>query len=96
MTLAEILAEVAQAVGRRPPWLRVPHKVLFPVAVGAELAARITGRDPFVTLDGVRMSRKKMYFSSEKASRELGYTPRPARQAIADAVGWFEANGYLR
>jgi dihydroflavonol-4-reductase len=96
MTLAEILAEVAQAVGRRPPWLRVPHRVLFPVAVGAELAARITGRDPFVTLDGVRMSRKKMYFSSEKASRELGYTPRPARQAIADAVGWFEANGYLR
>src|SRR5260370_7025884 len=95
MTLAEILAEVAQAVGRRPPWLRVPHSVLFPVAVGAELAARITGRDPFVTLDGVRMSRKKMYFSSEKASRELGYTPRPARQAIADAVGWFEANGYL-
>src|SRR5438270_12873115 len=96
MTLAEILAEVAQAVGRRPPWLRVPHRVLFPVAVGAELAARITGRDPFVTLDGVRMSRKKMYFRSEKASRELGYTPRPARQAIADAVGWFEANGYLR
>jgi dihydroflavonol-4-reductase len=96
MTLAEILAEVAQAVGRRPPWLRVPHRVLFPVAVAAELAARITGRDPFVTLDGVRMARKKMYFSSEKASRELGYTPRPARQAIADAVGWFEANGYLR
>ncbi|HEX9534628.1 MAG TPA: hopanoid-associated sugar epimerase [Stellaceae bacterium] len=96
ITLAEILAEVAQAVGRRPPWLRVPHSVLFPVAVGAELAARITGRDPFVTLDGVRMSRKKMYFSSEKASRELGYTPRPARQAIADAVGWFRDNGYLQ
>jgi dihydroflavonol-4-reductase len=42
------------------------------------------------------MSRKKMYFTSEKASRELGYAPRPARDAIADAVGWFEANGYLR
>jgi dihydroflavonol-4-reductase len=96
MALAEILAEVAQAVGRRPPWLRVPHSVLFPVAIGAELAARATGRDPFVTLDGVRMSRKKMYFSSEKASRELGYRPRPAREAIADAVGWFEANGYLK
>jgi dihydroflavonol-4-reductase len=96
MALADILAEVAQAVGRRPPWLRVPHGVLFPVAIGAELAARVTGRDPFVTLDGVRMSRKKMYFSSEKASRELGYTPRPARQAIADAVGWFRDNGYLQ
>jgi dihydroflavonol-4-reductase len=96
MALAEILAEVAQAVGRRPPWLRVPHGVLFPVAIGAELAARVTGRDPFVTLDGVRMSRKKMYFTSEKASRELGYAPRPAREAIADAVSWFEAQGYLK
>jgi dihydroflavonol-4-reductase len=96
MALAEILAEVAQAVGRRPPWLRVPHGVLFPVAIGAELAARVTGRDPFVTLDGVRMSRKKMYFTSEKASHELGYASRAARQAIADAVSWFEANGYLK
>jgi dihydroflavonol-4-reductase len=96
MALAEILAEVAQAVGRRPPWLRVPHGVLFPVAIGAELAARVTGRDPFVTLDGVRMSRKKMYFTSKKASRELGYAPRPAREAIADAVSWFEAQGYLK
>jgi dihydroflavonol-4-reductase len=96
MTLAEILAEISAVMGRRPPWLRVPHSVLFPVAIGAELAARVTGRDPFVTFDGVRMSRKKMYFSSEKASRELGYAPRPAREAIADAVGWFKANGYLK
>jgi dihydroflavonol-4-reductase len=96
MALAEILAEVARAVGRRPPWLRVPHGVLFPVAIGAELAARVTGRDPFVTLDGVRMSRKKMYFTSEKASHELGYASRPAREAIADAVRWFAANGYLK
>jgi dihydroflavonol-4-reductase len=96
LTLAEILAEVSQAVGRRPPWLRIPHPALLPVAFGAELAARVTGRDPFVTMDGVRMSRKKMYFSSAKASRELGYTPRPARDGIADAVAWFAANGYLK
>jgi dihydroflavonol-4-reductase len=96
LTLAGILAEVAAAVGRRAPRLRVPHSALLPVAFGAELAARISGREPFVTLDGVRMSRKKMYFSSEKASREFGYTPRPARQAIADAVSWFRDNGYLQ
>jgi len=96
MSLAEILAEVSRVVGRRPPRLRVPHTVLFPVAFGAELAARITGREPFVTLDGIRMSRKKMYFTSQKASRELGYVPRPAREAIADAVGWFRSNGYLK
>jgi dihydroflavonol-4-reductase len=96
MSLAEILAEVAQAVGIRPPRLRLPHSVLFPVAVGAELAARVTGREPFLTLDGVRMSRKKMYFTSEKASREFGYRPRPGREAIADAVSWFRAIGYLK
>jgi dihydroflavonol-4-reductase len=96
MSLAEILAEVSQAAGRRRPRLRLPHNVLFPVAIGAELTARITGREPLVTLDGVRMSRKKMYFSSEKAARELGYRPRPAREAIADAVSWFRANGYLQ
>ena len=95
MSLADILAEVSQAVGRRPPRLQIPHAALFPIAFGAELAARFTGREPFVTLDGVRMSRKKMYFTSAKASQELGYRPRPAREAIADAVSWFRANGYL-
>jgi len=96
MSLADILAEVCRAVGRRPPRLRVPHGVVFPVAIGAELAARFTGREPLITLDGVRMSRKKMYFSSEKASGELGHRPRPAREAIVDAVSWFRANGYLK
>jgi dihydroflavonol-4-reductase len=96
MSLAEILAEVSRAVGRPPPRLRIPHAALFPIGFGAELMARVTGREPFITLDGIRMSRKKMYFTSEKAVRELGYRPRAAREAIADAVGWFRANGYLQ
>jgi dihydroflavonol-4-reductase len=96
MSLAEILAMVCRAVGKRPPWLRLPHGALIPVAIGAELAARITGRQPLITLDAVRMSRKRMYFSSGKASRELGYRPRPARDAIVDAITWFRANGYLK
>ncbi|HWB49946.1 MAG TPA: hopanoid-associated sugar epimerase [Stellaceae bacterium] len=95
MSLAEILAEVARLVGRRPPALKIPYAVVLPIAAGAELMARVTGREPFTTLDGVRMSRKKMYFSSAKAMRVLGYAPRSAQQAIADAVAWFEANGYL-
>jgi dihydroflavonol-4-reductase len=96
MSLAEILDAVSRAVGRRPPRLKIPHTMLFPIAFGAEFAARITGREPFVTLDGVRMSRKKMYFSSSKAVRELGYKARSAREAIAVAVEWFNANGYLQ
>jgi dihydroflavonol-4-reductase len=70
--------------------------MVLPIAAGAEMMAWLTGREPFTTLDGVRMSRKKMYFSSAKARRALGYAPRPAREAIADAVKWFEANRYLR
>ncbi|HEX3883459.1 MAG TPA: hopanoid-associated sugar epimerase [Stellaceae bacterium] len=95
MSLAEILLEVTRIAGRRPPRLRIPYGVVLPVAFFAELAARITRREPFVTLDGARMSRKKMFFSSARAMRELGYNPRPARAALADAVAWFAANGYL-
>jgi dihydroflavonol-4-reductase len=96
LSLVDILGEVARAVGRRPPALKIPYAVVLPIAAGAEMMARITGREPFTTLDGVRMSRKKMYFSSAKAMRELGYAPRPAKDAIADAIVWFEANGYLQ
>jgi dihydroflavonol-4-reductase len=95
MPLAEILEHVARAAGRRPPRLKVPYPVAFAAAAIGSAHARLTGRQPFTTLDGVRMSRKKMYFSSAKARRELGYDPRPAREAISDAVDWFAANGYL-
>jgi dihydroflavonol-4-reductase len=96
MNLAEILAEVARVTGRRPPRLRFPHLAVLPIAAGAQAVARLTGREPFATVDGVKMARKKMFFSSARAIEELGYAPRPAQQAIADAVSWFKANGYLR
>ena len=95
MSLADILALVARLSGRRPPALKVPYAVILPVAVGAEALARLTGREPFVTLDGARMSKKRMYFSSAKAVAQLGYAARPAAEAVADAVGWFRVNGYL-
>jgi dihydroflavonol-4-reductase len=96
LSLAAILADVARAVGRHPPRLKIPYPVAFSAAAIGAAVARLTGREPFTTLDGVRMSKKKMYFSSAKAMRELSYKPRPAREAIADAVGWFTANGYLK
>jgi len=95
LPLAAILAEVARAAGVRAPRIRVPYAIAYSAAIGAELTARLRGNEPFITRDGVRMSRKRMYFNSAKASRKLGYKPRPARQAIADAVGWFKAKGYL-
>lgn len=96
LALSEILAIVAEATERRAPRLKIPYGVVLPVAVGAEMMARLTRREPFVTIDGARMSRKKMFFSSARAIRELGYAPRPAREAIVDAVAWFRANGYCR
>lgn len=96
LSLVEILAEVARFTGRRPPALKIPHGALLPIAVGAQAIARLTGREPFTTVDGVRMARKKMFFSTARAVEELGYAPRDARLAITDAVVWFNGNGYLR
>ena len=96
MSLKAILGAVAQAAGRRPPWIKLPHGVVLPIAYAAEAWSRVSGGgEPFATVDGVRMSRKKMYFSHAKAACELGYSPRPAAHALADAVRWFKDHGYL-
>jgi len=95
MALADILAEIARLTGRRPPAMRLPHNLIVPVAWFAESWDRIAGGEPFVTLDGIRMARKRMYFSSDKARKDLGYAPRPSGEALADAVAWFRDNGYL-
>ena len=95
LTLAEILVAVAEIVHRPAPKWRLPHDVVMPIAFLAELWARLTGREPFVTRDGVRLARKRMFFSSDHAIKELGYQPRPAKVAIADAVSWFTQHGYL-
>ena len=96
MSLAEILTEIAQICDRKPPTIRIPHAAIMPIAHLAELWTRITGgSEPFVTVDGVKMARKKMYFSSDKAVRELGYHARPAQEGLVDAVAWFRENGYL-
>jgi len=93
MSLATILARIAILTGRRPPTRRVPIAAVWPIAMAAEGFGRLTGREPFVTLDGLRMARHKMYFSSEKARRELGYEPRPAEAGLADAIAWFRQAG---
>ncbi|MDA0652535.1 MAG: NAD-dependent epimerase/dehydratase family protein [Proteobacteria bacterium] len=96
LPLSEILAEIAQICGRKPPTIRIPHAAIMPIAHLAELWTRISGgSEPFVTVDGVKMARKKMYFSSHKATRELGYRARPAHEAFVDAVAWFRENLYL-
>jgi dihydroflavonol-4-reductase len=96
MTLREILAQIAQLVGRRAPRIRLPHAALMPIAFVAEALAKASGRSTRITLESVRMSRKRMFYSSAKAMRDLGYSSRAPQAAFADALVWFRERGLLR
>lgn len=95
-TLAEMLVEIARIVGRRPPKVALPTGPLFPLAWANEKWAGLAGREPFLTLDSLRMARHRMYYSSAKAERELGYRARPYAEALTDAIAWFRAEGMVR
>ncbi|MBN9588985.1 MAG: NAD-dependent epimerase/dehydratase family protein [Alphaproteobacteria bacterium] len=94
--LRQMLGDIAFLSGRRPPTIKLPRAPLFPLAWAAEAAARVTGKEPFLTADALRMSRHRMFFSSAKAERELGYKARHYRQGLEDALAWFAQNGYLK
>ncbi len=97
MHLKEILKELALIAGHVPPRIRIPHSAATVMACVAEGCAKIAGdREPRVTLDGVKMARKYMFFSSGKAKQNLGYRPRPVREGLVDAVNWFRHNGYCK
>lgn len=89
MFLADILREVAHLAHRKPPAIRLPHAAVLPIAYLCEVWAQLANQEPMVCADGVRLARKHMFFTSEKASRELGYRSRPAREALRDAVAYF-------
>jgi len=95
LSLREILQLVAEHTGRSATTVRLPHWAVYPIAAVGEAVALVTKREPRATLDGVRMAKKHMYFSSAKAERELSYRWRPAEQAIADAIDWFKSHGYF-
>jgi dihydroflavonol-4-reductase len=94
--LHAMLAEIARMIGRRPPRLRFPVAAVYPLAVATELWSRVSGREPFVTREGLRMARQHMFFQDAKARRELGYVSRPYQEGIADAIAWFRGVGYLK
>jgi dihydroflavonol-4-reductase len=94
--LGDMLRDIAQRVGRKPPTVRLPRRLIFPIAYGAEAIAHFTGREPFVTTTGLKLAKDRMFFSTAKAERELGYRARPYTEAIAEAIAWFRQNGYLK
>jgi dihydroflavonol-4-reductase len=90
LTLAEILRKLARITGRKAPTLRLPYAVAWCAGACSTAWAEITGVAPRVPLDAVRMARKKMWVSHQKARRELGFEPGPADAALARAVEWFQ------
>ncbi len=96
VALGAMLGEIARILGRKPPKVELPVGPLFPLAWAAERWARVSGREPFLTLDSLRMARHHMYYSSAKAERELGYKARPYAEALVEALDWFRAQGMVR
>lgn len=94
LSLKAILDAIAEIAGVPAPRVRIPHDAVLPIAWAAERLAQLTGKEPFATVDGIRMARKFMYFSHDKAVQQLGYRPRPAREGLAAAIKWFRENGY--
>jgi len=94
LTLAGILEKLAGITGIAAPRVKLPYAVAYAAGVVTTGWARITGRPPRAPLDAVRMAKKKMWVSHEKARRELGYSPAPVDGALGRAVEWFQANGY--
>lgn len=95
MLLRDLLCEIARLSGRRAPSVKLSPSMVLPVAYVVELIARLSGRAPLVTVDGVRLARKHMFFSHARAENELGYRPRPAVSAIADALDWYRRERML-
>ena len=97
LTLRQILLLLAELTGRPAPRFKVPYVLALGVAyLDAALARIIPGREPFAPPVGVKLSKKKMFFDSNKAVRELGWTQTPVHEALRKAVRWFMDNGYVK
>ena len=95
LTLEQIFSKLGHIIGKPAPKMRVPYFVAFAFGAASTAWAGITGKEPLAPLDGVRMSKKKMWVRHDKAARELGYLPGSANVALERAVDWFRMNGYV-
>jgi dihydroflavonol-4-reductase len=96
MTLKEILEALSSITGRPAPRVQLPHAVALAAGYADEWIARLTGREPQIPVEGVKMSRHRMFVASDKAEKELGYKPGPVEAALERAVRWYEASGYVK
>jgi dihydroflavonol-4-reductase len=96
MTLKQILDALAQITGRPAPRMKMPHAVALAAGYADQWISRLTGREPQIPVEGVKMSRHRMFVESDKAERELGYEPSSVEAALERAVRWYEEHGYIR
>ena len=97
LTFKKILEMISKLCGNKPPKIRLPRKPLYPIGYLFEIFARLLNlKNPMLTVDMIKMAEKKMFFSSEKAKKELNYKYKSAKIALKDAIQWFIDNGYCR
>jgi dihydroflavonol-4-reductase len=94
LTLKQILEIVALMYGKHAPKVKIPYKFAYFVGFVSTAWSHVTHCPPGIALESVKMARKKMFFSSEKAVHELGLPQSPVENSIADAVHWFIDHGY--
>jgi dihydroflavonol-4-reductase len=94
VTLGRMLGDIAALCGRKAPTVSLPRGPLYPLALLSEAWAQVSGKEPMLTRDALNMSKRRMFFASAKAQRELGYGARPYGEGLADAMAWFRQHGY--
>lgn len=95
LTLKQILDKMSAITGLPSPTMKVSHGVAMAFAFFDEtIQGKLLGREPRATVESVRMGRKKMFASSAKAQRELGFRVVPVYEALREAIAWFRAHGY--
>jgi dihydroflavonol-4-reductase len=95
LSLKQMLDILAAISGRSAPRWKFPHVLAYAVGYMDTAVARLTGREPRIPLEGVRMARHKMFVDASKAKRELGFAPGPVEAALDRAARWYELNGYV-
>jgi dihydroflavonol-4-reductase len=96
MTLKEILQALSVISGRPAPRVKLPHAVALAAGYADQWISRLIGREPQIPVEGVKMSRHRMFVASSKAEKELGYEPGSVEAALARAVRWYESSGYVK
>jgi dihydroflavonol-4-reductase len=95
MTLKQILDVLSAITGRPAPRVRLPHAVALAAGYADEWFSRLVGREPQIPVEGVKMSRHRMFVASDKAEKELGYRTGSVEIALKRAVRWYETSGYF-